>query len=155
MQYRKNMTMFFACVVALCCISSLAAYAADKVVVVPMGSSSPGAKIVHIDFNGPNSAASCLDCYGVEMPASGKILAVQTWCWLNGGNDWWGDVSKNGTSVLATRPQFKTKLVGTGVVKTDGTEVFAQGDVLTFSTEEDTDSLSPIYPTITAIVQYD
>lgn len=154
MKHLKKITMFFAWIVAFSCAAALA-YAQNKVVVIPMGSQSASSQIVHIDFNGPNTGSSCLDCYGVEMPAPGKVLAVQTWCTTGGNTDWWGDVSKNGTSVLATRPQFLTMAVGTGVVKTDGTEVFAQGDVLTFSTVENTDSLNPIYPTVTAIIQYD
>lgn len=154
MHYFKRIAMLAACILTSCWISSLAS-AADKVVVVPLGSGTAGAKIAHINFNAPNSAASCLDCYGVEMPASGKVLAVQTWCWTGGGFDWWGDVYKNGVSVLTTRPQFLTKAVGSGVVKTDGTEIFAQGDVLTFSTVENTESTNPIYPTVTAIIQYD
>ncbi|MHB8791434.1 MAG: hypothetical protein ACYDBT_16335 [Desulfobulbaceae bacterium] len=154
MEYPKTMTMFVACIVTYFCIASFA-QAADKVVVVPLGSNTAGAKIAHITFNAPNTGSSCVDCYGMEMPASGKVLAVQTWCPLGSGNDWWGDVKKNGVSVLTTRPQFLTASVGTGVVKTDGTEVFAQGDVLTFSTVEDTDTANPVYPSVTAIVQYD
>ena len=152
-----NSIMVIVCIVTFCCISSLV-YAADKVIVVPLGSMSATAassKIVHITFNGPNAASSCLDCYGVEMQGSGKVLAVQTWCSTDGGFNWSGDVAKNGTSVLTTRPQFLTKVVGTGVVRTDGTENFVQGDVLTFSTVEDSESINPIYPSVTAIIQYD
>jgi len=154
MKNLKSTVMLFVSVAAFCCIPE-AVQAQNKVVVFPMASSSASAKIVHISFNAPNTASSCQNCYGVEMPATGKVLAVQTWCTAGGGNNWWGDVKKNGTSVLTTRPQFLTGTVGSGVVKTDGSEVFAQGDVLTFSTVEDSESTNPTYPSVTAIIQYD
>jgi hypothetical protein len=154
MRYQNKIVMFFAFVGAFCGVMSQA-YAQEKVVVVPLGTQSANAKIVHISFNAPNTGSSCLDCYGVKMPSSGKVIAVQTWCPQGGGTNWWGDVKKNGTSVLTTRPQFLTNTVGEGVVKANGTESFTQGDVLTFSTVEDTDTSNPVYPTVTAIIQYD
>ena len=119
------------------------------------GTDDGGKRIAFIVWNGPNSGSTCADCYGVKMESSGTVLAVQTWCSSGGGNDWWGDIEKNGTSVLSTRPQYLTTTIGSGVVKSDGTEDFVQDDVFTFSLVEDSNSDNPIYNSLTLIVEYD